>query len=213
MGTLQGFDSMVRKLDTLKDRSAKKVAKAGVNAGLGKLSQEMRRAVNAAPITAEMKKAARATIAKRLNKKEGEPWKGKAGFGVGKRTKAKKDKAAARSDAGAMGATRGVGISAANIHWGVLGTVERKSAPHPAPLPAAMINPNLKGKARESAKAEVASAGSIIRTVSATGRMSAVLKGVVQQAVAGAGPAMLEAARKKVTQVLAAEASKLRKGS
>lgn len=178
MSTLQGFDAMVRRLDTLKDKSTVKLGKAGVNAGLGALAKSLRAAVNAAPVSSDMKKAARATISKRLKKKEGQPTSGKAGFAVGKRSKAKKEKAIGRSYAGSLGTARGVGISASNVHWPVFGTQDRRTA---------------SGRA--------------------TGKMPSLLGGLVKQASATAGPAMLEAARKKVTQVLAAEASKLRKGS
>jgi cell division septum initiation protein DivIVA len=170
MDGLKGLDDLLRKLDTIKDRMAKKAAKAGVNAGLTPLAQAMRSAVNASPASPELKRAARKMIGKRLKKKEGKDYVGKVGFAVGKATKAKKEKAAKRS---VDKSKKGVGVSQSNIHWFVLGTKDRKT-----------------------------------KTGHPTGRVEELLKGCVAQASSQAASAMLEAARKKVSEVLAREAAK-----
>ena len=60
--------------------------------------------VNGSAMSGEMKAAIRATVAKRLKKKEGQQdYAGKAGFGVGKQSKAKKQKAHDRNISGQGG--------------------------------------------------------------------------------------------------------------
>ena len=180
MEGLKGLDRLQRTLTAIGDKASRKAAKAGVNAGLTPLVRAMRSAVNATGASPELKRAARQSLGKRVMKKEGRELSGKAGFGVGKPTKAKKTKAHERSVYGQGGAklVRGVGISAANIHWPVLGTKERRQK----------------------------------KTGHRTGAMPVLLPDVIRSAVATSGSAVLEAARAKITKVLAAEAAKLRKG-
>jgi hypothetical protein len=52
---------------------------------------------------------------------------GKVGAGVGKQTKARKARAADRAAQGRSGAKKGVGISASNVHWPILGTGQRQT--------------------------------------------------------------------------------------
>ena len=80
--SLKGWTTL-HALETLRDRSAKKIVKAGVNAGLGELVKEIKAQVNGLAISGELKAALRKTVNKRLKKKEGQDT-GKAGFGVGK---------------------------------------------------------------------------------------------------------------------------------
>ncbi len=175
---IEGLDELRSCLGTLADKSAKKAAKAGVNAGLGVLSKEIKSAVNGLPISGELKAALRATVNKRLRKKEGEDWTGKAGFGVGKTSPRKKEAAHARAarGQGGTGEQRGVGISSANVHW-LIGTKERHTD-----------------------------------SGHRTGAMPDVLSGLIAEAADSAGPAMIEAARQKISQVLASEAQKAKKG-
>ena len=179
MNGIQGLDNLLGTLATLKDRSAKKAAKAGVTAGIKVLAQGMVAAINASGASPELKAAARKTIGKRLKKKEGQGLVGKAGFSVGKRSRRKCETAHERYVRGQGGAheTRGVGVSSSNVHWFVLGTDQR-----------------------------VTGSGHY------TGQIDELLQNIVGSAAASAGPAMLEAARQKVEQVLAAEAAKARKG-
>lgn len=170
---LEGLDQLLKKMERLRDRSAWKMAKAGVNAGLTVLQRALKEAVNSAPVSAQLKQAARKTVGKRLRRREGQPMTGKVGFAVGKATKRAKERAAQRA---ADKTKPGVGVSATNIHWFVLGTQERHTASH------------------------------------STGTIDGLLSGLVGSAVAGAGPAMLEAARQKITSILAAEAATATKG-
>ncbi len=119
---LKGLDKMLRTLNTTKDRTARKVARASVQAGLTPLTKAMRSGINGSPASTTLKKAARKTIGKSVKKGRftGGMIGGKAGFGVGKPSKKKREAASARSSGG-----HGVGISASNIHWAVLGTDER----------------------------------------------------------------------------------------
>ena len=84
--SLEGLSALQNTLATLRDRSAKKAAKAGVNAGLAELVKEIKARVNGLAISGELKAALRKTVNKRLKKKEGQDWTGKAGFGVGKQS-------------------------------------------------------------------------------------------------------------------------------
>lgn len=175
---LRGLQELQQALATIKNVAGKKAAKAGINAGLVPLVSAMRAAVNATNASPEMKRAARKTLAKRLQRKGGETI-GKAGFGVGKQTAAKTGKASARAALGRKGGGRGgVGISAANVHWPIFGTEDRVQT----------------------------------KTGRSTGRMPSQLPGVIAMAASACGPAMLEAAREKITQVLAREAAKAKKG-
>ena len=170
---LKGVNKMIKTLNTTKDKTAKKVARAGANSSLMALAKGIRAAVNASPASPEIKKAARKTVGKKLRRYRGGGGSigGKAGFGVGKPSKKKQEAASARAGSG-----HGVGISSNNIHWFVLGTEERY---------------------QKSGKA--------------TGEIDDYLKGVVPSASMASRGAMLEAARKKCTQVLARETAKARK--
>ena len=170
-GGLQGLEAIHRTLNTTKDKIVKRATKAGINAGLVPLVRAMRVAVNASGAPPEVKRQARKTLAKRLRKWRGETI-GKAGFGVGRQTKVKRERAAARSSS----ARRGVGISSANVHWFVLGTEDRETK---------------RGKP--------------------TGRIDELLKGVTTMAAGTAGPAMVEAARRKIQEVMAREVAKIAK--
>jgi hypothetical protein len=122
---LTGLTEISNRFKSLGDQGAKKAAKAGVNASLASLAKEIRSRVNSLPISGELKRQIRQTVGKRLQK-VGQDYVGKAGFAVGKQSAKKKEKAAARSARGQGGtqAQRGVGISAANVHW-LMGTAER----------------------------------------------------------------------------------------
>jgi hypothetical protein len=191
MEALQGLDKLVRTLGTLKDQSARRIARYGVNAGLAALAQAERAAVNAAPVSPELKKQARATIGKRLRKKEGEDWTGKAGFGVGKRSKAKRTKAAARA---ADKTRRGVGLSSADVHWFVLGTQERN-------MLVTTRGSGFFGRRQDWRNGGVGHP---------TGKVPPLLAGVISAAAGSAGRAMLDAAQKKVAEVLTSEIAKAR---
>lgn len=127
---LQGFDQLLAKLTKLEDKKEKRIARAGVSAGIKALVAAQKAAVNSAPISGALKAAARKAIGKRIVKDQGAIVAGKAGFGVGKSTRKKRESAHQRHMRGQGGAheTKGVGASAANIHWFVLGTQERETA-------------------------------------------------------------------------------------
>ena len=194
-GALDGMDAMIRTLNTTKDKTAKKCATAGVRAGLTPLAKAMRAAINASSASTGLKRAARKTIGKSLRRYRGGKGArgGKAGFAVGKPPKKKAAAAHERSVYGQRGAkmAKGVGVSSANIHWYVLGTKERTLTKGP--------------------RAVVLEERNDFITVQNTGKITGVFKGVVPRATVAARGAMLEAARKKVTQVLAKELAKTRK--
>ena len=148
---LSGLDELRKTLGALKDKGVKKAAKAGIVAGLQPLLSAIRSEINGAPISPELKKAARQTLGKSL-KKSGDDYLGKAGFGVGK-AKAKNARAAKRH-----GEKGGVGVSTANIHWFVLGTTERETGRgwkrgNIAPMLAGFV-----AKAAESSSSRITSA-------------------------------------------------------
>ena len=190
---LSGLDELRRTLNTTKDKIVRRASKAGINAGLVPLVRAMRAAINAAPAAPHAKREARKklhrdyridarkTLAKRLQKKGGETI-GKAGFGVGKQTKAKLAKAAS-----------GVGISSSNVHWFVLGTKERD------------LSEKTKGRGRSARQVKTGHAKH------PTGKIDPLLKGVTTMAAGTAGPAMVEAARRKIQEVMAREVAKIAK--
>jgi hypothetical protein len=125
---LQGIDDIVSKLRRLGSSTGEKAGRAGVNAAITVMAKGIRNAINGSSASAAMKRAARTTIGKRVLKgKQQKRISGKVGAGVGKQTKAKKAKAIARSEKGKKGGGKsGVGISASNIHWPILGTGDRR---------------------------------------------------------------------------------------
>jgi len=189
---ITGLDELRATLVTIKDRGVKKAVKAGINAGLQQGVSALRSAVNSSPASAELKAAARKTIGKSLRFYDGN-YIGKFGFGVGAAAKAKQvAKAKAKHDTSGGG---GVGISAANIHWAVLGTNDRTLK-----RPVAVAFPNEPNEANKTATR--------FRTVTSTGAMPASLAGLVAQASESAAPQMTTAAAAKISQVLLSEALK-----
>lgn len=131
--SLTGDKALDRKLAALGPKTSTKAVTAGVNAGLRAVGKAMRSAVNAADASPNLKREARKTIGSKFSKAKRGEVKGrkvaKVGFGVG-RTKAKIARSqTARGKRMRAGKTkgRGVGVSAQNIHWFVLGTKERTS--------------------------------------------------------------------------------------
>jgi hypothetical protein len=185
---LKGMNDLVKTLNTIKDKSLKKATRAGINASLTPLTKAMRAAVNASSASTALKRAARKVIGKSLKKKRG-TYQGKAGFAVGKQSKSKRVKSSIR-----WGSSKGgVGLSATNIHWFVLGTDDRETGSR---------SWSIKGGKRSR------STGNARRY---TGKIDDSLSGLLGPAAASSGPAMLAAARKKIEQVLAREAAKARK--
>ena len=123
MEGLKGLDRLQRTLTAIGDKASRKAAKAGVNAGMTVLTRHIRKWVNASPGSPRVKKAARTTIGKSFKfGPRGVP-QAKGGFGVGRQSKGRKEKATLRA---ADKTKKGVGISASDIHWFVLGTKKRE---------------------------------------------------------------------------------------
>ena len=189
---LTGDKELIRKLNELSCSGAKKAARAGINAGATPVLKAARAAVNSASPPAgatgpgwdSLKKTARQALKKRFVKGKLDV---KVGFGVGssksKAAKAKRMTAHERNAFGQGGAglVRGVGISDANIHWFVLGTTGRWAK-----------------KVR----------GQSLRKARFTGRITSVLSGVVPNATMQSAGASVEAARRKIAEVIEREARK-----
>jgi len=182
--TITGDKQLDRKLIELGDKSAKKAMRAGVNAGLAKIAMAIRAAINATSASPEMKAEARKTIGKRFAKAKAGVSRGemqaKVGFGVGKKRQTK-EQSEAQKQARKLQRKKGVGIGAANIHWFVLGTVER----------------HLKRGSVRGPKAG-----------HPTGKITPPFASVIHEAVAASEAAALEAAREKVQQVIIREAQR-----
>jgi hypothetical protein len=116
---LAGMAAMIAKLRYIKGEVPRKAAKAGINAGLTVLVKSIREYVDSSSASGPLKAAARGTIGKNLRMAGGGDYLGKAGFGVGRMGAVAKMAAHARS---VDKAKQGVGISARNIHWPILGT-------------------------------------------------------------------------------------------
>jgi len=149
---LIGEKELDRKLKRLGRQGSRRAVRAGINAGLSHVARALRAAIDATPIDTTdekgIKRAAKKTVGKRFGKAKGGPRRGqveaKVGLGVGKR-------GGKRTERLSSGKTRGVGISAINIHWFVLGTDDRyhKSTGHPT----GRIEPLFKGVAARAAAA------------------------------------------------------------
>lgn len=195
-GTLepvQGLADLQAKLKHLGSEGSSRVMRSALGAANTALAQALRAAVNASSLAPTLKRAARQAIGKRYGKRKGGPGKGqmeaKAGFAVGKKPGKTKDR----------GSRKGVGISAANIHWVVLGTKERK----------------LKGGSGSYNKRNAAliavgilSERKGLKAGHRTGKMPAVLAGVTATAVTSGGSAALAAARAKFVEVTERESRK-----
>jgi hypothetical protein len=115
-----GLDEVRANLARIVRDTTPRATTAACRAGMTPVARALRAAVNAANMSPELKRAARATINSRVAG-AGKEKIAKVGFGVGKQSKAKRAKAKARAAAGG-----GVGVSSRNIHW-FLGTAERKT--------------------------------------------------------------------------------------
>lgn len=125
---ISGIDALNRKLAKLASSGKSSIARASLTGAVAPLKTAIRRQLNSSSASLAIKRAARATIGSSVKTKSGS-YTAKAGFGVGKPTKAKKTKAHERNVYGQGGANlaKGVGLSTANIHWFVLGTKQRKT--------------------------------------------------------------------------------------
>lgn len=169
---IKGLKKMRRKLDALARKGSKRVARAGAVGMAAPLRREIRRGVKATKVpkpksgeASTLKRNVRQAISSSIKLKGGD-YELKVGFGVGKQAKGRRVKAKARAVEGG-----GVGISARNVHWAILGTGEFSK----------------KTRSKRRKKSSGAS----------TGSTEAVFEGVVQVAVAaGSKPALREAAKR-----------------
>jgi hypothetical protein len=118
---IEGLRQLERKLDRLAKTGSKKVARAAMTGAVAPIRKAIRQQVNGATASAGLKRSARKTIGSKVKKQPGGEYGAKVGFGVGKPTKKKRAAATARAGS----SKSGVGVSAANIHWFVLGTKDR----------------------------------------------------------------------------------------
>jgi len=163
---LLGGKEFDRKLVRLGRRGSKRAITAGIRAGMTPIAKAMRAAINEAEASAELKREARKTIGKRFARAYKSTLReAKVGFSVGKKQKTLKKTGG--------GASRGVGASARNIHWFVLGTDDR-----------------------------------FLKTGHSTGQIENVFGAVTRAAVATSAVASVNAARRKIFEVIKREAQK-----
>jgi len=178
---LLGDKAMDRKLKRLGTTGSNRAITAGIRASMTPVARAMRTAVNASDASSYLKREARKSIGQRFakNRKKGVK-EAKVGFSVGKKQKQIKAAGAARGKrlAAGKGGGRGVGISATNIHWFVLGTDLRRTK--------SGFGSGEKG----------------------TGKIANVFGDVTRLAFAGSNVAAVNAARKKIWQVIKKEALK-----
>jgi len=175
-GTIEGAEELARKFARLGGPIGRRAMRAALNAALTVVARYARARVNATPaVKAELKAQARRLIGKRFKKQSSGVAKGqvmaKTGFSVG---------SASKKEQGWKG-MKGVGISAQNIHWFVLGTDERRL---------------WHGSARGP------------KALHPTGRIRPLLSGIMQDALAMSQTSALAAARTKISQILSKEASR-----
>jgi hypothetical protein len=110
--SLTGLKELDAKLRNLANRELRKIARAGIKAGLREMAKGIRREIPAQ--YKDAKKAIGVNARKaRVGDAKGQ-YQAKVGAGVGKKAKAPAERSGS-----------GVGLSAANIHWAILGTGER----------------------------------------------------------------------------------------
>jgi len=193
--TVIGDKRLERKFNDLERRAARRVATKGVRAMTVPIVKALRAAVTATDTSSALKREARKTIGKKFRRVQGMPT-ARVGFGVGKKqmktTKAgtgrTKFVAMERDERGRSKkglrkevAAKGVGISAANIHWFVLGTDKRFLT---------------KGSAKG------------FKAGHPTGKIDPPFSDTMKQAVAANSGAALAAARAKISQEIRREAAK-----
>ena len=130
---ITGIPGIDRKLAALATNDANKVARSALNAGITDLAKQIKREIDSESISPRLKRALKACVGKRLEI-SGKLKYGavaKAGFGVGKNTRAKalrQEKRMAKRGARAAAKgqkAKGVGISSNDVHWFALGTSKR----------------------------------------------------------------------------------------
>jgi hypothetical protein len=127
-----GAKELDRKMLRMVDTGSKVAMVRAIDAGMRPIAKAMRAAVNASDASTFLKREARKSIGHRFKKntrgRKSPIREAKVGFAVGKRKKSVQAAVKARGKrlAAGKGGGRGVGISAQNIHWFVLGTDERK---------------------------------------------------------------------------------------
>jgi len=175
--TVTGWDELERRLTNLERRDALAAAEKGLRGMATPLLRALRAGINAAPVSAEIKRAARKTLGRNYKKARAGAMRGqkqaKAGFGIGKQPPL--DKRAGR---------KGVGVSRTNIHWFVLGTQDRYTGMAVRRTRLARLTGNA-----------LRPTGGKVRY---TGRIQPLLVGLAPAALAAAQPAMLEAARQAI---------------
>lgn len=181
-----------RNLQRIANGLPKKVMRPAVGAAMKPLKKSIRQQVNASQASTAVKREARKTIGYRYAKDKGGQPQAKAGFGVGKPTKRKKMKAHERNvyGQGGAGLARGVGLSAANVHWFVFGTKPRRLQNR------AIIPPDEFGDFRT------------LLPGASTGAIPAYFRGAIVRAVSGATREVAQAMALRVRELLSKEARK-----
>lgn len=126
--TTIGIPELDRRLEALGSREANKIVRSALNRGLTVLAKAEKASIDsAAGLSADLKRAMKKTVGKRLviANSRALAVQAKAGLGVGQKTARAKAKAAAASAQRSAGNSKGVGISANNVHWFALGTADR----------------------------------------------------------------------------------------
>jgi len=118
--TIDGLDSILRKLTILETKSSGKVLAAIVRAQLTVIRKQMK-----ADVSSKVKEGRKGVRSRFKNSARKNVIQAKVGFGVGKKQRAKK---AYPKKINRMGnKSGGVGISAQNFHWWVAGTKLRQT--------------------------------------------------------------------------------------
>jgi hypothetical protein len=138
--TWTGAEEFRRKLQRLGSTVSKRIAAQAVNAGLNPIMRQIKAEINGTnEASANLKHAARQTIGKRLSREKGAVSPvpiAKTGFAVGAGGKKRVTNQMAKRNRRVFGqflkkggrssaSGEGVGISAQNVHWTVLGTGAR----------------------------------------------------------------------------------------
>jgi hypothetical protein len=125
MAVVEGLDDVKSFLAGLAAGGSARVVRAAVGAAMTVIAQGARDQINATAAPPAVKRAARKLIGKRFSR-QGGVVRAKVGFAVGMSQTVKRGSAAyERQTQRYLKKRPGVGLSAADIHWFVLGTKDR----------------------------------------------------------------------------------------
>lgn len=188
MGSITGVKELDKALRALAESKIKKVARSAISKAMRVIAKEIKKQIP--PKYKGLKKAIGSRFAKPKTGNQKHITMARAGAAVGI-TKAKQKKAAEQEKSRRQGAKKpGVGLSANNIHWAILGTKDRRTGE--------------KTFRRKGGNVKKPTGNA----VKPTGRMPAILRGIVKRGFGAAEGAATTALLNGLRAGIAREANR-----